>query len=122
MEYVVFESRLNNHSIDEINTFGNVLLSVIHDIRNGNNTLLKKHLEMVFNHDERLFPELFLSGVWRYKQNGKDYYRFERRVKGKMIRFHTKSVKKIYSFAVKFSNKYSKELYKYSNKPNNFLK
>lgn len=117
---VILESRLNNHSLNELNTFGETILFKIREIRSSKDQLLSCVIDGIFDNLEIDYPENFFMGVYIYPhQNGYNYYRHKRKVKGKEYCFHTLRAKTMYDYSIWFSKKHNVPLYK-DNRKNNF--
>lgn len=121
MSEIVLESKSNYHSVQEIETFGDFLLSKIRDIRDSKVPEYVNVINTAFDCPEYEYPEKYFYGVHKRIMNGNPYYTFARLVKGKTKRFGTKHAFSMYKYVLFFGKKYKRNIYK-DKRINNFLK
>lgn len=80
-EEIILESRLNNHSFEELESFGPFILDKIKEFRKGKDRFIQKMLNELFDDFQGYYPEMYFIGIYIKKINDNRRYVFKREFK-----------------------------------------
>jgi hypothetical protein len=112
MEDIVLESKLNYHSIEELETFNSKTLNRIKSIRDSKDIKFKNILNEMFDNFELFYPEIYFIGIHKIYSGREVSWFYKRTIKNITKYFYFKKREDVVKHAKKYAKKHDLKLYK----------